>query len=311
MAATSTALVDVVVVSYGSRATLRSCVAAPAGDPALHVVVVDNASADDAHDTIADLDVTVVRAGRNGGFSFGCNLGIAGGSAPYVLLLNPDAQIAPDAVGRLRAVLDDDPGIAIAAPLILEEDGTVAPSLRRFPTVRTALAQALFLHRLVPAWDEMLREPATYAAAGDAQWASGACLLIRRSVLEQLGGMDERFFLYCEDTDICARVHDAGLRVRFDPAAVCRHVGGVSGDRSGLRPVLAASRVAYARKHGRGRVRTAAQVALIGLGEALHAIAKPHRPAQRRGHVAAARAVVAGRDAALPPVPARTATRTT
>lgn len=284
---------DAVVVSYNSRATLRDCVSSLAGAPGVRTIVVDNASPDDALDTIADLGATIVRTGRNGGFSFGCNAGVAAGDASYVLLLNPDARLEDGALNALRAVLDADPTAGLAAPLILEDDGTPAPSLRRFPSLRTALGQALFLHRLVPTWDELLHDPALYAQPHDAEWVSGACMLIRRDALARLGGMDERFFLYCEDTDICRRLWNAGLTVRFTPAAVTRHVGGASGDRSGLRAVLTASRVAYARKHD-APLSARVQAAVIGLGEALHALAKLRRPAARRGHLAALRAVLTG-----------------
>jgi GT2 family glycosyltransferase len=290
MTAQSPPLVDVVVVSYNSRATLRECVAPLAGTPGVRVIVVDNASPDDATDTIADLDATVVHSGRNGGFSFGCNVGAAAGDAPYVLLLNPDARLAPEDLQRLVGALEGDRTAAVAGPVIVEEDGSPAPSQRRFPTLSSTLAQALFVHRLVPRLDELIHDPAAYDAPGAPDWVSGACMLIRRSVLAELGGMDERFFLYCEDTDICRRVWDAGHRVRFAPAARARHSGGASGDRSGLRPVLAASRVAYARKH-RGRLAAALEALAVGLGEAVHALAKLHRPAQRRGHLAALRAV--------------------
>ena len=293
MAELSPVLVDVVVVSYGSRATLRDCVAPLSATAGVRVIVVDNASPDDALDTIADLDVTVVRAGRNGGFSFGCNLGVAAGDAPYVLLLNPDARLDDGALDALRAVLDADPSAALAAPRILEDDGTPAPSLRRFPRLRTSLGQALFLHRLIPAWDELIHDPAAYAVPSAPEWASGACMLVRRSALEQIGSMDERFFLYCEDTDLCRRIWDAGLTVRYTPDAVARHVGGVSGDRSSLRSVLTASRIAYARKHHSAPA-AHAEAAVIGLGEALHALAKVRRPAQRRGHLAALRTALTG-----------------
>jgi N-acetylglucosaminyl-diphospho-decaprenol L-rhamnosyltransferase len=309
MSEVSPVLVDAVIVSYGSRDTLRSCVAPLAGTQGVRVIVVDNASPDDALETIADLDVTVVRAGRNGGFSFGCNLGAAAGDAPFLLLLNPDARLEPGALERLRAVLDDDPQTALAGPLLREDDGAIAPSLRRFPRLRSSLAQALFLHRLFPALDELVRDRAAYARPGTPEWVSGACMLIRRSAFAQLGGMDERFFLYCEDTDICRRIWDAGLTVRFEPAAVAHHVGGASGDRSSLRAILAASRVSYARKHD-APATARLQIAAIALGEALHALAKLHRRKQRRGHLAALRAVLRGRDAALPPGPSRPATPT-
>jgi N-acetylglucosaminyl-diphospho-decaprenol L-rhamnosyltransferase len=286
-------LVDVVVVSYGSATTLRDCVAPLAASPGVRVIVVDNASPDDALATIADLDVTVIRAGRNGGFSFGCNLGIAAGDAPYVLLLNPDARLEDGALDTLRAVLDAHPAAGLVAPQILEDDGSRAPSLRRFPRLRCSLAQALFLHRLVPGWDELLHDPADYAEPTEAEWASGACMLVRRAVLDQIGGMDERFFLYCEDTDLCRRIWDAGATVRYAPGAVARHVGGVSGDRSSLRAVLTASRIAYARKHHSAPAARAEAVA-IAFGEALHALVKVRRPVQRRGHLAALRTVLTG-----------------
>jgi N-acetylglucosaminyl-diphospho-decaprenol L-rhamnosyltransferase len=286
--------IDVVVVSYGSRATLRACVEPLAALDGVRVTVVDNASPDDALDTIADLRaVQVVRSGRNGGFSWGCNHGVAAGDAPYVLFLNPDAQIDAAALDALRAVLDADPRAAIAGPRILEDDGSPAPSVRRFPRLRTAVGQALFLHRLVPAWDELIHDPAAYAVAREVDWVSGACMLLRRDVLAALGGMDERFFLYCEDTDVCARAWAAGHTVRYTPAATARHVGGVSGDRSGLRPVLTASRIAYARKHS-SRPMAALEAAVIVLGEGLHALAKLHRPDARRGHVAALRTAITG-----------------
>jgi N-acetylglucosaminyl-diphospho-decaprenol L-rhamnosyltransferase len=293
MAEPSQTPVDAVVVSYNSRATLRDCVSSLADTPGVRAIVVDNASPDDALDTIADLDATIVRTGRNGGFSFGCNAGVSAGDAPYVLFLNPDARLEDGALDALRAVLDADPAAGLAAPLILEDDGTPAPSLRRFPSLRTALGQALFLHRLVPAWDELLHDPASYARPRDVEWVSGACMLIRRDALARIGGMDERFFLYCEDTDICRRLWNAGLAVRFTPAAVARHAGGASGDRSSLRAVLAASRVAYARKHD-GALSARVQATVIGLGEGLHALAKLRRPAARRGHLAALRAVLTG-----------------
>jgi N-acetylglucosaminyl-diphospho-decaprenol L-rhamnosyltransferase len=293
MAEPSPTPVDAVVVSYNSRATLRDCVSSLSGEPGVRAIVVDNASPDDALDTIADLGPTIVQTGRNGGFSFGCNAGVAAGDAPYVLLLNPDARLEDGALDALRALLDADPTVGLAAPLILEDDGTPAPSLRRFPSLRTALGQALFLHRLVPAADELLHDPELYARPHDAEWVSGACMLIRRDALARIGGMDERFFLYCEDTDLCRRLWNAGLTVRFTPAAVARHVGGASGDRSGLRAVLAASRVAYARKHD-GALSARLQAAVIGLGEGLHALATLRRPTTRRGHVAALRAVLTG-----------------
>src|SRR5215217_4776654 len=104
------ARVDVVVVSYNSGATLRGCVAELSRAPGVTVTVVDNASPEDPAAAVADLGIRFVRADRNGGFSYGCNRGIAEGSSPYVLLLNPDARIDPVELDKLAAVLDDEPG---------------------------------------------------------------------------------------------------------------------------------------------------------------------------------------------------------
>jgi GT2 family glycosyltransferase len=197
----------------------------------------------------------------------------------------------------LDALLDDlraNPSAGLAGPRILEPGDELAFSRRRFPRQSTTFAQALFLHRLWPqaAWtDELIRDEAAYASAGTADWVSGACMLVRREIFEAIGGFDERFFLYCEDTDLCRRVWDAGHAVRFVPAAVVRHVGGHSSGAGETQPILARSRVLYARKHdGAGAARL--QAAGIALGEATHAVAALKRPRSRRGHMAALRTVL-------------------
>ena len=221
--------VDAVIVSYRSAATLRGCVAPLAALPDVHVTVVDNASPDASADAVAGLGVDVVRSPRNGGFSYGCNLGAARGQAPYLLFLNPDARIDADSLAALRASLDSVPAAGLAAPRIIAEDGSLAWSLRRFPRHRSTFAQALFLHRLRPlaAWsDELVRDPAAYERPGAPDWVSGACMLVRRSAFEAVGGFDEDFFLYCEDTDLCRRLWEAGHSVRFDPDELLQMLAG-------------------------------------------------------------------------------------
>lgn len=284
--------VDVVVVAYNSADVLRECVGPLADVPGLNVVVIDNASPDASLESVADLPVDAVRAGRNGGFAAGCNLGIARGDAPYVLLLNPDAAMTVADVDALVRVLDEEPAVGMVAPLILDADGRPAPSLRRFPRLRSTYAQALFLHRLAPraSWtDELVRDPEAYRRPGSPEWVSGACMLIRRSVLEQVGGLDERFFLYCEDIDLCARTRAAGWDIRFEPAAVVRHREGHAAPRSATLRLLARNRVIYARLH---RSPAAARLEALGvaLGHATHVLTS--RPAVARGHVAALRAAL-------------------
>jgi len=285
---------DVVVVSYRSGSELRGCVEPLAAAEGVHVVVVDNASGDGSLDAVSGLDVRTIELPANRGFAAGCNAGWRATSSPYVLFLNPDARIEPAALETLVALVEREPGVAVAAPRIVDEDGSLDLSERRFPTLRSTYAHALFLHRLFrrAAWaSELVRDPADYERAGSPDWVSGACLLVRRSVLEELGGWDEGFFLYCEDKDLCRRARDRGYDVRFEPAALARHTGGASAPRPSLAHVLAQSRVRYARKH-HGRVVAELERAGIALTALTHMAISRGGRAARAGHAAALRAAL-------------------
>ena len=286
--------VDAVVVSYNSREHLRAGIEPLSRIEGVRTVVVDNASADDSLASISDLPVETVRLPQNRGFGAGCNAGWRVGEAPYVLFLNPDATIDAAAARRLVEVLDQDADVGLVGPRILEADGSLAYSMRRFPRLRSTYARALFLHRLFPgaAWsDELVRDDAAYEAAASPDWISGACMLVRRSVLEEIGGFDERFFLYCEDKDLCRRIRAAGHDVRFEPGATARHHGGASAPRAGLLPVLARSRVAYARKHS-GRLAATLETLGVALNALTHAIVARGGAERRTGHLNAFRAAL-------------------
>ena len=266
--------VDVIVVSYNSGDRLRAGIEPLSREPAIHVVVVDNASEDDSVAAVSDLPLTIVALKENLGFGGGCNAGWRSASAPYVLFLNPDAQMTPEDVIRLAAVLERTSAGAVA-PRVVDESGALEWSLRRFPEVRSIYGQALFAHRLFPAaeWvDEVVREPRQYEREGLCDWASGACLLVRRTLLEQLTGFDEEFFMYCEDIDICRRIWNSGSSVVYTPTVACIHAGGASAPRWRLLPVLAESRIRYARKHFR-RVRAIAYRVGVALNSLTHLIA--------------------------------------
>jgi GT2 family glycosyltransferase len=287
--------VDVVVVSYNSGDRLRACVAPLAELAGVRAIVVDNASPVESLGALEGLDVTTIQLDHNGGFAHGCNVGWRAGSAEYVLFLNPDARVEQDAVERLALVLDDDPRVGIAAPRILEPDGALDFSQRRFPRLRSTYAHALFLHRVfrgAPWTSELVQDPAAYVHSGSPEWASGACLLVRRSVLEELDGWDEGFFMYCEDKDLCRRARDAGHDIRFEPAAVVRHEGGASAPRSSLASTLAESRVRYARKHER-RLHAELERAGIALTALTHLVAGHGRAGHARALRAALRAAQA------------------
>jgi N-acetylglucosaminyl-diphospho-decaprenol L-rhamnosyltransferase len=290
----SSPTVDVVVVAYNSRETLRACVEPLAQLPWVRVTVVDNASPDDSASTVADLDVKVITAPRNGGFAYGCNLGMADGAGEFVLLLNPDARIDRESLLTLVDTLRGDPGLAGVGPRTVDESGHLAFSQRRFPRLRSTFAQVFFLHRVAPraTWsDDVIRDAASYQRAGRADWLSGCCLLMRRDALEDVGGLDEGFFLYSEETDLFRRLAAAGWRAGYEPRATAHHVGGVSADRLVMKPVWAQSRVRYARKH-HGPMVGLLEAVGVALWSVTHAMVWIHRPSDARRQLATGRAAL-------------------
>jgi N-acetylglucosaminyl-diphospho-decaprenol L-rhamnosyltransferase len=276
--------IDVVVVTYNSAEHVRACVEPLARTAEMNVIVVDSASEDDSLGQVSDLPVATVQLSANRGFGHACNVGWRRGRAPAVLFLNPDARADAATVRRLAAAVAVDGRVGVAGPKILESDGTLDYSIREFPSLGSTYAQALFVHRLLPhaRWtDEVIREEAAYAEPRSAPWLSGACLLVRRDLLERLDGFDEGFFLYCEDLDLCRRIHDLGCDIRFEPEAVVVHEGGASTPRPALLPVLAASRIRYARKH-RSSAAAAAERLGVALGALTHAVAGRAGTAARR-----------------------------
>jgi N-acetylglucosaminyl-diphospho-decaprenol L-rhamnosyltransferase len=265
---------DVVVVSYNSGDRLRACVEPLSREQSIQVVVVDNASQDDSVEVVSGLPVTVVPLDRNLGFGGGCNVGWRAVGAPHVLFLNPDARITPEAALQLADVLERTSAGAVA-PRIVDSSDALEWSLRRFPEVRSIYGQAVFAHRVFPNadWaDEVIRDSGRYEQEGPCDWASGACLLVRRALLEQTEGFDEGFFMYCEDVDLCRRLWDAGQTVVYTPTVVCTHAGGASAPRWTLVRVLARSRIRYARKHY-GRVRAMTYQVGVALNALTHVFA--------------------------------------
>jgi GT2 family glycosyltransferase len=284
--------VDVIVVSYNSGDHLRACVEPLSRESSIRVVVVDNASLDDSVAGVGGLPVEVIQLHRNIGFGGACNVGWRGTAAAYVLFLNPDAQMTPEDVLRLAEVLEHTAAGAVA-PRIIDESGELEWSLRRFPKVRSIYGQALFAHRLFPHadWvDEVIRDPKRYDTEAPCDWASGACLLVRRELLDEIDGFDERFFMYSEDVDLCRRLWDVDKPVLYTPTVVCTHAGGASAPRWRLLRVLAKSRIRYARKHF-GSIRAIAYRAGVALSAFTHLLGG--RGFRRRlGHACALLAAV-------------------
>jgi N-acetylglucosaminyl-diphospho-decaprenol L-rhamnosyltransferase len=220
---------SVVVVTYNAVPWIEPCLESVRG---AEVVVVDNGSSDGTPDVVRELfpDVQVVEH-ENRGLAAGWNEGIARTSGRYVLLLNADAWLVGDALARLVAFADSRPAAAVGGPRLTNPDGSLQRSVRGFPTVWRLATEYFFLRKLAPG-TQLLN--AFYAGGFDhdevreADFLMGACLLVRRAAIDEVGPLDEAFFLFSEETDWCYRFVQAGWKVVFVPGAECVHVGGAS-----------------------------------------------------------------------------------
>jgi GT2 family glycosyltransferase len=233
---------SIIILNYNTRDHLRDCLRTmPARDPNVEVIVVDNASTDGSADMVAaEFEwVTLVRSARNGGFAYGNNLAIRRAQGANVLILNPDTQLASDAIPGLLRCLDDHPEAGVIGPKLLKPDGTMHLACRRsFPTPSVAFYRLSGLSRAFPASRRFGRYNLTFAdpdQAMEVDSVCGACMLIRRSVIDRIGLLDERFFMYGEDLDWCLRARQAGWTVRYEPAVVVRHQHGAATRKRALR----------------------------------------------------------------------------
>lgn len=220
--------VDTVIVAHDSGDLLldavRSAVEEVGED---RVWVVDAESTDGSIERVAgSFPVVHILPVVNAGFSAGNNRGIEATTSPYVLLLNPDAEVAPGVVAALVAAMEAaGPDVGIVAPLVLNSDGTIqAGSYGRFPSVQVRAEIAL--GRAVRALTRRRETPAVPAARTAVDWVTGAAMLVRRTAIEAAGPMDEAFFLYYEDVEWCHRMQDRGWRVLLEPSVhVVHHLG--------------------------------------------------------------------------------------
>lgn len=229
-----------IIVNYNAgdelEGALRS-VAAECGGLDWDAVVVDNASTDQSAASIPALpfSVTLIHNAVNVGFSRAVNQAMAASSAPLLLLMNPDCQLARGALSALRAVLDAEPTCAIAGPRILNPDGSVQGSARGDPDMLTGVfGRTSGLRALLPSVPAARRNVVVEDALASGtnsvvvDWVSGACMLIRSASLRAVGGFDEQYFLYWEDADVCRRLRSQGYDIRYVPAAAAVHTVGRS-----------------------------------------------------------------------------------
>lgn len=225
-----------VIVNYNSGSHLKRCLTSLAAHaPGVPQVVVDNASTDGSDLAAETFQPNhLIRNALNKGFGAAVNQGVAAApDAAFVLLLNPDCVLSAGAVETLRDELVAHPECAIAAPRILDEDGSVQGSVRGDPTMMTGLfGRTTILSRWFPntplARRNVQAGAITESESRTADWVSGACMLVRLNAFEAVGGFDERYFLYWEDADLCRRLRARHRTIRYVPRATIVHVGGGS-----------------------------------------------------------------------------------
>lgn len=224
--------ISVIIVSFNTRDLLRACLASMRDDlgaPWLEVIVVDNASADDSVAMVRAefLEVQVIAHPRNVGFGPANNIGMAAARGRYFLALNSDTEVKPGALRTLVEFMDAHPDVGVAGARLLNTDGSLQLSCRRFPSFRTVLFHRYsLLTKLFPQnrySKEYLLSDVDHTRQMDVDWVSGACLLARADAVKQVGGFDEEFFMYAEDVDWCYRMKQGGWRVVFVPEAVVTH----------------------------------------------------------------------------------------
>lgn len=228
--------VSVVIVSLNTRNVLRECLESVRRESRslrVQTIVVDNNSSDGSQDMVGEEfpEVVLIRSEVNLGFGGANNLGFQSASGRYIVLLNSDAFLTECALERSVRHMDEDEKVGLSGGRLVGRDGSWQPSARRFPTilddliVRSGLAarfpHSRFFGRFDRTWANVM-EPA------EVDWVPGAYSIIRADVLAVVGPFDPRFFLYCEEVDLCRRIKQLGYSVYYWPDISVIHLGGES-----------------------------------------------------------------------------------
>jgi GT2 family glycosyltransferase len=236
-AATVEGLVSIVIVTWNTRDLLRGClrsIGAAGRGGGIEVIVVDNASTDGTAEMVAREfpDVRLVASATNDGFGRANNRGAAEARGEYILLLNPDTEVGPQSVARLRDVLQREPRVGMAGCALVGTDGRIQYTCaRRLPTAFNQFCHLSGLSRLFrgsPWFATVEMDYWDHGDSRDVECLSGACMMIRRALFEELHGFDESLFMYAEDVDLCYRVGRLGWRIHYLADERILHYGGQS-----------------------------------------------------------------------------------
>jgi GT2 family glycosyltransferase len=228
--------VTVVIVSFNTRELLRECIESlqdGAGGVRFETVVVDNASRDGSADMVAAQfsDVQLIRSETNLGFARANNRGFEVARGRYIVLLNSDAFLKPGALALSVEHMEKNPMAGLGGARLVGRDGSWQPAARMFPSPLNDLLMMSGLAANYPTSQFFGRADRTWADPSEAavvDWVPGAYSIIRKDVLNRIGGFDQRFFLYYEEVDLCRRIRAAGYEIWYWPDVVTVHLGGES-----------------------------------------------------------------------------------
>jgi GT2 family glycosyltransferase len=253
--------IAIAIINYNTREHLRACLATVQMERPHEVVVVDNASSDGSAEMVrVHYPSAVLRANeRNLGYGAAANQAMASCTAEYMLLLNSDTLLPPGALKALSDYLAQHPRAAIVGPRLVEPDGTLQASCYPFPTPFNTFLEnstsAIRLGRLIRRHIPLLRNSYLrtwpHTSARVVPWIKGAALALRRTAFDAVGGFDESYFMYFEDTDLCYRLSAAGWEVHFAPVTTVVHIGGASTRqwRAQMAVQLLASTIQFYQRH--------------------------------------------------------------
>ena len=236
-------MISAVIVNYNAGKLLQACVDSLLACPLkIEIIIVDNASSDDSLETLDGLpQVTIIRNEQNLGFSAGCNIGLKAATADQLLFLNPDCSFSPGTITQLLDYLQTHEKVGMVGGLLVDPDGTEQAGGRRaVPTPWRTLVRALGLTRFSNRWprlfeDFYLHKQPLPEKPIEVEAISGACMLIKREAIEDVGLWDEGYFLHCEDLDYCMRFRKNGWKIIFVPDARIVHEQGAC---SKIRPLF-------------------------------------------------------------------------
>lgn len=229
--------VSLITVNYNAGDFLGAC-ASSALSQVDEVVVVDNASSDDSLAKLAtafpgDQRLKIIRNRENLGFAAACNIGAEHSISSCLFFLNPDCMLTSDTVKHLMRVLDDNPDVGMVGALLMNPDGSEQVGGRRaIPTPWRSLVRAFGLSRLAARWPRLFldfhlhKQPLPIQPI-EVEAISGACMLVRREAMRDVGSWDEGYFLHCEDLDLCMELRRKGWKIMFVPDARVVHDQGV------------------------------------------------------------------------------------